>query len=118
IEDEIARLEPQAKRAAALDRNIESTRARARLLDDFRGRTRADLDALNELTKLLAPPVWTTAIDLTRDNARIAGEAPQASPLLRIIDSSPLFEGSEFGLISRAQTTELFQIRTNREVKK
>jgi Tfp pilus assembly protein PilN len=115
IQGEITQLEPQARRAAALDREIDAVRARARLLDQFRGQTRADLDALQGLTKLLDPPAWSNAIDLTRDNARISGEAPQAAPLLRALDASPFFENSEFVNIGRGNGTETFQIRTNRE---
>jgi Tfp pilus assembly protein PilN len=118
IDAEIRQLEPQARRAAALDREIDTIRARTRLLDEFRGRTRADLDALNELTRLVPPTAWTNAIDLARDNARIAGEAPQASSMLKILDSSPLFENSEFSLITKSQNSELFQIRTTREARK
>jgi general secretion pathway protein L len=115
LEAEIARLEPEARRAIDLDRELELTRARARLLDQFRGQTRADLDALQELTKLLAPPAWSNSIAITRDQARISGEAPQAAPLLRILDASPLFENSEFLNIGRGKDTETFQLRTNRE---
>ncbi|HEY7388813.1 MAG TPA: PilN domain-containing protein [Bryobacteraceae bacterium] len=115
LQAEIAKIEPQAQRAAALDREIDQTRARSRLLDQFRGQTRADLDALQELTKLLAPPAWTSSINLTRDQARITGEAPQAAPLLRLIDASPLFENSEFLGIGKGNGTETFQLRTNRE---
>jgi hypothetical protein len=115
LQAEIARIEPTARRAAALDREIDSTRARARLLDQFRGQTRADLDAFQELTKLLAPPAWTNSIDLAHTTARIAGEAPQAAPLLKILDASPLFENSEFQLIGRGNGTETFVIRTNRK---
>ena len=118
LDAEIARLEPVARRAATLDREIDKARARSHLLDDFRGRTRADLDAINELTKLVAPPAWTNSLDLMRDSVRISGEAPQASSMLKIIDSSPLFEGSEFSLISRSQNAEIFQIRSNREARK
>ena len=118
LEEEIAKLEPRARRAAALDREIDRIRARSRLLDEFRGRTRADLDALNELTKLVEPPAWTNAIDLMRDSARISGEASQASSLLKILDASPLFENSEFTLITRSGASELFQIRTHREAGK
>lgn len=114
LQAEIAQLQPQAQRAAVLDRQIENARARARLLDHFRGQTRADLDALNELTKLLAPPVWTSSIDLTADNARIVGEAPQAAPLLKTIDSSPLFQNSELQQLTRSGSAEAFQIRTGR----
>jgi general secretion pathway protein L len=116
LEAEIARLEPQARRAIDLDRAFQATRARARLLDQFRGQTRADLDALQELTKLLAPPAWSNSITITRDQARISGEAPQAAPLLRLLDASPLFENSEFlGIGRRGKDTETFQLRTNRE---
>jgi Tfp pilus assembly protein PilN len=114
LDAEIARLEPQARRAQALDRAIDNTRARASLLDQFRSQTRKDLDALNELTKLLAPPVWTSSINLTRDSARIIGEAPQTAPLLKLLDSSPAFVNSEFQQVSRSGAVEAFQIRTVR----
>ena len=107
-------MEPQARQAAALDRQIADARARALLLDQFRSQTRADLDALNELTRLLAPPVWTSSINLTRTDARIVGEAPQAAPLLKLIDSSPQFQNSEFQQVSRSGAVESFQIHTIR----
>jgi Tfp pilus assembly protein PilN len=115
IQAEITRLEPQARRAAVLDQQIENVRTRARLLDQFRGQTRADLDALNELTRLLEPPIWTNAINLAQDSARISGEAPQAAPLLKQLDASPLFQNSEFQVITRSGSAENFQIHTTRE---
>ena len=114
LDAEIARLEPLARRSQILDREIDNAGARARLLDQFRSQTRTDLDALNELTKLLAPPVWTSSINLTRDAARITGEAPQAAPLLKLIDSSPFFQNSEFQQVSRSGSVEAFQIHTAR----
>jgi len=53
---EIAKFEPQAKRAAALDRETEKIRARVQLLDHFHHQTQVDLDTLNELTRLVEPP--------------------------------------------------------------
>lgn len=114
LDAEMAKLEPQARRAAVLDRAINEAHARTLLLDQFRTLTRADLDALNELTKLLAPPVWTSSINLTRDSVRIVGEAPQAAPLLKLLDASPLFQNSEFQQVSRSGTVESFQIRASR----
>ena len=113
---EIARAQPGALRAGALDRETERMRARTELLDQYRSRTRADLDALNELTRLLEPPAWTNAIELTRDTARINGEAPQAAPLLRILDSSPLFRNSQMDMDQHAVggAGEVFQIHTTR----
>jgi len=111
---EMARLQPLAQQAAALDRQIDRARNRTRLLDQFRNQTRSDLDALNELTRLLEPPVWTSSIQLGRDSARIMGEAPQAAPLLKILDSSPFFENSTMPMVQRSANGESFQIQTNR----
>ena len=112
----IARTEPRAARAAALDREIAHLRARAQMLDAYRSRARQDLDALSELTQLVSPPAWTSNIELTRDTARITGEAPQAAPLLQILDSSSLFRNSGFDMDqhSPSGTTEVFQIHTAR----
>jgi hypothetical protein len=116
LRSQIARIEPKAMRAAGLDRETEHLRARAAMLDAYRGRARQDLDALSELTQLVSPPVWTTNIELTRDAARITGEAPQAAPLLKILDASPLFGNSGFDMDqhSPSGTGELFQIHTTR----
>ena len=78
----------------------------------------AIIDALNELTRLIAPPAWTNSVVLTRDTARITGEAPDAAPLLRILDGSPLFANSATDFISRNNTGaggETFQIHSTRE---
>jgi Tfp pilus assembly protein PilN len=116
LEAQIASVQPSAARAAALERETDRTRARTGLLDQYRARTRADLDTLNELTRLVEPPAWTNAIELTRDAARINGEAPQAAPLLKILDSSPLFRNSQMDMDQHAATGagEVFQIHTSR----
>lgn len=118
LEQEIAQLEPQARRAAAIDAQISLMRGRARLLDEFRGRTRQDLEALNELTRLLPPPIWTSSLELSRDFANINGEAEQAAGLIKAIDASPFFQNSEFSVLARTGAAELFRIHTSREVRK
>jgi len=114
LDAEIAQLRPQAARAAALSHQIDRTLARAVLLDEFRSRTRADLDAINELTRLLPPPVWANTVDLSRDGVTIMGEADQAAPLLKVLDASPLFHNSEFNGISKVQNAEIFRLRIQR----
>ena len=116
LETEIAELQPRAVRAGSLDDAIASTLAQTKLLDNFRRQTHDDMDALNELTKLVEPPAWVSSIDLNRDSVRLVGEAPQASPLMKIIDSSPLFEGSTPDSILRSQSGgESLTIRAARE---
>jgi Tfp pilus assembly protein PilN len=117
LDAEIARLRPQAARAAVLDRQIEHTRQRARLLDEFRTRTRSDLDAMNELSRLLPPPVWAHTVELSRDAALIQGEAEQAAPLIKVLDASPLFHNSEFSGISKVANAETFRLRTQRRLR-
>ncbi len=116
LQNEIRAVERQAGRAAALDRETAAVRARTLLLDDFHRQTKADLDILAEMTRLLPNSVWLNQFDVTRGQVTIAGQADQAAPLLKLIDGSPWFEGSEFiGPPMRAQDGEAFRIRTNRE---
>jgi Tfp pilus assembly protein PilN len=111
----VSNLEPAALRVQSLDKRIAADRAKIAALDDFRRRPQADLEILNELTRLLPPPVWTNVIEIFPDSVTISGEADQAAPLLKIIDSSPLFQNSEFASsVTRNKDTELFRIKTTR----
>ncbi len=113
---QIAKLTPLASRSARLDAQIATARARTLQLDEIRRRTKADMDVLAEMTRILAAPSWLNQIEITRTQVTLAGEAQQAAPLLQIIDASPLFQGSEFTLApSRVNAAEAFRIRTNRE---
>ena len=118
LEAESAGLASQVKRIAGLDKSFELARARVRLLDEFRGRSKHDLDALNELTRLLAPPIWTSHIELSRESVMLAGEAEQAAPLLKVVDSSPYFRDSGFQVpIMKAVNNEIFRIRAMRRAR-
>ncbi|HTQ57580.1 MAG TPA: PilN domain-containing protein [Bryobacteraceae bacterium] len=114
LDAQIAAVRPQATRAVNLERQIRHTRDNARLLEEFRARTRADLDAIVELSRLLPPPAWASTVDLTRDAVVITGEADQAAPLLKLLDASPLFHNSEFNGISKSQNIESFRLRSLR----
>ena len=116
LQNEIRRVERQANRAAVLDREAAAVRARTMRLDDFHRQTKADLDILAEMTRLLPDTVWVNQFDVTRAQVMIAGQADQAAPLLKLMDASPWFEASEFvGPPMRAQDAEAFRIRTSRE---
>jgi hypothetical protein len=118
LEAEIVKVDPQARHAAALEAEFVRGQNRVRLLDEFRGRTKADLDTLKGLTALLPPTTWTSMIDLTPDAATIGGEAEQAAPLLKLLDNSPYFHNSTFvGSISKSSGGDQFQIRTGRRAR-
>jgi Tfp pilus assembly protein PilN len=116
LQAEISALEPVARHAEALDAEIQSDRERTSLLDQFRSQTRADLNALNELTRLVEPPAWLNNITLNHDTVRISGEAPQAAPLVKILDSSPLFQNTTLDSSNKAAggVGETFQIHATR----
>lgn len=116
LQAQIHKLEPQARKAMDLDRQIAITRNRAQTLDNFRMRTKEDLDALSETTKILAPPTWLASLQLTRDSLTVSGETDQAAALLKLLDGSHQFRGSAFGIpIARGQNGEMFTIRSTRQ---
>jgi Tfp pilus assembly protein PilN len=116
VNAEIAKLQSAVNRASALDKSMETARKRTKLLDEFRRRSKNDMDAINELTHLLPPPAWLSQLDLTRTTINISGEAEQAAPLLKQIDNSKLFEDSEFTMpMARVTGGEAFRIRASRE---
>jgi hypothetical protein len=115
LQAEIAKVEPGANRANALDRQIETARRRTLLLDEFRRRGKDNMDVLGELTRVLPPPTWVNQLEIAPAQVIVGGETDQAAPLLRVIDSSPLFKGSEFiAPPIRSQNGEQFRVRTNR----
>jgi Tfp pilus assembly protein PilN len=108
-------LEPAALRAQSAEKKTAAARTRIAALDEIRRRPQADLDVLNELTRLLPPPVWTSSIEIFPDSVVVSGEADQAAPLLKVLDSSPLFQNSEFALsVTRNAQTEVFRIKSMR----
>lgn len=116
LQAEIARVEPLAKKADAAARAADRARTRARLLDRFKRRTQDSLDALNEITRLVEPPGWVNSLEMDETTVTISGQAAEAAPLLKQLDSSPLFQNSEFvGQIGKAEKAEFFRIRSSRE---
>ena len=75
------------------------------------------MDVLAELTRILPPPTWLSLMQISPKQVSLGGETPEAAPLLSLLDSSRLFEGSEFQaapLRLPGPGGETFRIRTNR----
>jgi Tfp pilus assembly protein PilN len=118
LTQEIQRVQPAAQKSLALDRQTSQARARIDTLDRFRGRAHSDFEVLSELTRLLPPPAWATLVEIYPDYVIVSGESEQAAPLLKIIDSSPVFQNSEFtNSVVRSGKNELFRIKTYRRRK-
>ena len=93
-----------------------AARNRAQTLDTFRQQTREDLDALNDLTHLLAPPAWLDSLQLTRTSVNITGQTDLAASLIKLLDGSRNFQSSSFSLpLQKSAGGEVFSIRTVRK---
>lgn len=109
------RIAPAALRVQTIDKTLATDRARIAALDDFRQRPQTDLDLLNELVRLLPEQVWTSSIEVFPDHVVIAGEADQAAPLLKLLNSSALFDNAEFEMpVTHNGQTDLFRIKATR----
>jgi Tfp pilus assembly protein PilN len=116
LQAQIRALDPLARKAAETERQTVAARNRAQTLDTYRQHTREDLDALNELTHLLAPPAWLNSLQVNRTSVNIAGQTEQAAALIKLLDGSRHFQGSSFATpLQRGTGGEVFSIRTTRK---
>ncbi|MGA7415493.1 MAG: PilN domain-containing protein [Bryobacteraceae bacterium] len=113
---EILKLEPAARRSKSLDKDMADAISRTRQVDAFRSRSKADLDVLNELSKVLPPPTYLDSLEVKRNEVFVSGEAESAAGLLKSIDASPLFTQSSFiSGISHLKASDGFRIRAVRK---
>jgi hypothetical protein len=116
LQAQIRALDPLARKAAEAERQTIAVRNQSQTLDTFRQHTREDLDALVDLTHLLAPPAWLNSLQLNRTSVSIAGQTDQAAGLIKLLDGSRHFQGSSFSLpLQRGTGGEAFSIRTTRK---
>ncbi len=116
LEAQIAAVSPRASRAGQIDKEIAADGGRIQLLDDLRHRPKADMDVLAELTRILPPPTWLKALEISPAQVVVDGETDQAAPLLKVVDGSPLFESSEFQMGPVPMPGgAMFRIKTNRK---
>ncbi|MGC2657291.1 MAG: PilN domain-containing protein [Bryobacteraceae bacterium] len=116
LQAQIKQLEPAAQQARLLEGRTRKAAAETQEIDSFRLRSKADLDVLDQVSRILAPPGFLSSLDLTRSNAQLAGEAPSAVGLLRALDASPYFHNSSFmQTIGRTKDGEAFHVRADRQ---
>ena len=112
---EITKLEPAARRSKQLDKDMADAMSRIRQVDAFRSRSKADLDVLNELSRVLPPPIYLDSLEVKRTEVFVSGEAESAAGLLKEIDASPLFKQSAFvSGITHLKSSDGFRIRAVR----
>jgi hypothetical protein len=59
--------------------------------------------------------VWISSTEIYPDSVVLTGEAPEAEPLLKLLNSSRLFQGAEFVTsVTKANGAEQFRIKALR----
>lgn len=113
----IAKAQPNALQVQALERETATATGRIAQIDSFRNQSRSDLEAINELSRVLASPAYLTTLDLSRSAIVISGQASSAAGLLKQIDSSTQFRNSAFiGDIAAGPDGESFRLKAERRV--
>ncbi len=116
LERRIARVTPQAQKIEAIDKEVASAVDRIQMLDQYRKRTRADLDLVLDVTQSFPPPAFLNLLSFDRTIVAIGGEIADTDGLLKKLDGSPRLAGSEFSMpLTRIGANELFRIRARRE---
>jgi hypothetical protein len=116
LQTQIREITPRANRAARLDRQILEARQRIDAIDNFRLRSKEDMDALNETTRVIAPPAFLNGMNLSRQSVEMSGHADQSAGFLKLLDGTGKFQNSEFTMpIQRDATGENFSIRAQRK---
>ncbi len=116
LQAQIRRITPVASRAARLDQQTAEARRRVEAIDSFRLRSKEDMDALNETTRVVAPPAFLTSMNLGRQSVEMSGHSDQAAGLLKLLDSTGVFQNSQFIMpLQRDSSGENFAIRMQRQ---
>ena len=116
VKSESRKMEAPARRVAQSERDTQALLERIQTLDEFRARARGDLESLLALTRLVPQNSFATGMAMSRDQVLVGGEGDQTENLLKTLDSSPYFKGSELTTpLTRTQAgLEVFRIRTMR----
>ncbi len=116
LDSRIRQAAPRAQQVEKTDREIATVVERIQLLDQFKKRTRTDLDLLLEINTIFPPPAFLHSLVFDRNQVAIGGEIGDTDGLLKKLDESPRLAGSEFTMpLARAGQNEIFRLRSRRE---
>jgi general secretion pathway protein L len=112
VDDEIRRLDPEAKAVDALAAERERTRRVLAGLDSARDASLAALPILRDLTEALPETAWLQIVNMDREGVELIGQADAANRLIPILEASPWLERVEFtSPVTQLQGREQFRIR-------
>jgi len=116
LDRRITRAVPSAQKVETIDKEVAAVVERIQLLDQYRKRTRADLDLVLEMTQVFPAPGFLHSMAFDRAMISVGGEIADTDGLLKKLDGSPRLSGSEFTMpLARSGSNEVFRVRARRD---
>jgi Tfp pilus assembly protein PilN len=111
VNDEIRRLEPEAKAVETLAAERDRTRRLLAGLDSARRASLPALSTLRDLTETLPEAAWLQTLNMDQEGVELIGQAAAASQLIPILEGSRWLERVEFtSPVTQLQGKEQFRI--------
>jgi len=112
VNDEIRRLDPQAKGIETLVAERDRTRRLLAGLDSARRASLPALPILRDLTETLPVTAWLQTVSMDQEGVELIGQAEAASQLIPLLEGSRWLERVEFtSPVTQLQGREQFRIR-------
>jgi Tfp pilus assembly protein PilN len=116
LEEGIARLAPEVRRAEQLAAEVERARREVVTLRGFEDQGLRPLPVLQELTGTLPGDAWLTNLSVDRTGLELGGFANAASQLIPLLEASPGLERVEFtSPVTKGRDREQFRLRATWE---
>src|SRR5262249_50610555 len=111
VNDEIRRLDPQAKAVETLAAERDRTRRLLTGLDSARRASLPALPTLRDLTETLPQTARLQTLSMDQEGAELTGQADAASQIIPLLEASPWLERVEFtSPVTQLQGKEQFRI--------
>ncbi|MBI4638378.1 MAG: pilus assembly protein PilM [Candidatus Rokubacteria bacterium] len=112
INAEIRRLDPEVRVVDRVLRDLERRRRLLATVESLESSALRPLPVLQELTELIPPDAWLTAVAFDAKGVELTGQANAASALIPVLENSPRLERVEFASpVTRGRDREQFRIR-------
>jgi Tfp pilus assembly protein PilN len=116
LENGIARLAPEVRKAEQLAAEVERARREVATLRSFEDQGLRPLPVLQELTGTLPGDAWLTNLSVDRNGLELGGFANAASQLIPLLEASPGLERVEFtSPVTKGRDREQFRLRATWE---
>ena len=96
LEEQITRVEKEARTVEKLKTEIDNLYTETRQLIDRKKTTPSAVEMLNTVSQLIADDTWLTHLQYSGRDVQIQGQSPAASSLIGALETSAMFDNVRF----------------------